>query len=1129
MPQLCTFGASSARGFGLTEETGPGLPDDQFNLTTLLLPGNGTNGAQNNTFLDSSTNNLTITRNGNTTQGTFSPFSFGGGTAQTNGYYSGYFDGSGDYLSIPTSNVLMHQIGNWTYEGWIFWNVMPSTGYQNIFGQGAGGQNSFGLTAYNGSTWSAPYKFVVNQANIGDRISGTTTIVANMWYHFAVVRNSGVITLYVNGRAEGTYSNSTDYTFGGNPFTIGDNSNARISNFRFNRSAVYTSNFTVPTTPLTAIANTSLLTCQSSQFIDNSTNAFAITPVGNSQPTVVNPFGMTDWSGYFDGTGDYLTVANNAAFDLGSGNATIEAWIYPTSSGQTCGIFDKRSSGANYSQFPQIALVSGAFVAYVSYSGSSWAGTINGATPAANTWTHVAFVRSGNTWTLYVNGVVSGTPFTASGSVYTSTDSLVIGASTTTGTNGFAGQISNARVVKGTAVYTANFTPPTAPLTAISGTQLLTCQSSTFIDNSTNAFAITVNGNAYTGTLNNPFGSIVNYTTPPLQAWSNYFGGGSSTERRLTATQTAIGTGNFTIAFWVYLVGTTGNDQQFFDTGTGGFVISIDTSTRLQLQNRAAGTTVISPSSATAIPLNTWVHVAVVRFGTGASQVTMYVNGSSVGTGTMSTNLTSTTISIGGRFAVDAGVWYTTFGYISNVLYDNSALSITVPTTPYTSQSGTKLLTCQSNRFVDNSINQFAITRNGDTSVQAFSPFNPDAPYSTTSVGGSAYLDGSGDYLTISNPASLLTFGTGDFTVECFVYPTVGSSSSQICWIYGNTVDIIGINVNSNTGAVTFTLRGTNLAQTTVVSSTGLARLSEWTHLALVRTGTNFYGFVNGTRFSNTIAANAAFNEAQAQFFTQPQIGASSNPVGNYFTGYVSGWRALKGTAAYTTSFVPPAAPLTAVTNTSTLLNYTNAGIPDATAKNVLETVGNAQISTAQSKFGGSSMYFDGTGDTLLLPPSINNLFITASNFTLEFWYRFASTPGANQYVYSVRQDANNYLYIFATSSGWVFDTFSSGGQGPKITSSSLSHDNTTFHHFALVYNSGTYTMYVDGSSVGSQANSTVLTTLNGYAVSLPYYIGSRANIDSYFNGYLDDFRITKGYARYTTNFTPPTAAVPLL
>ena len=108
-----------------------------------------------------------------------------------------------------------------------------------------------------------------------------------------------------------------------------------------------------------------------------------------------------------------------------------------------------------------------------------------------------------------------------------------------------------------------------------------------------------------------------------------------------------------------------------------------------------------------------------------------------------------------------------------------------------------------------------------------------------------------------------------------------------------------------------------------------------------------------------------------------------------------------------------------------------------------------------------------------------------------------------------------------------MFDSFSGGSQGPKITSSSITHDTTTWHHFALVYNNGTYNLYVDGTSVGSQANSSVLSTLNGFAVSLNYYIASRANIDSWVNGYIDDFRITR-YARYTANFTPPTSAFPL-
>ncbi len=73
---------------------------------TLLINSSSTNGAQNNTFLDSSTNNFAITRNGNTTQGNFTPFNYGGGTAQTEGYYSGYFDGTGDYVSVPSSAQL---------------------------------------------------------------------------------------------------------------------------------------------------------------------------------------------------------------------------------------------------------------------------------------------------------------------------------------------------------------------------------------------------------------------------------------------------------------------------------------------------------------------------------------------------------------------------------------------------------------------------------------------------------------------------------------------------------------------------------------------------------------------------------------------------------------------------------------------------------------------------------------------------------------------------------------------------------------------------------------------------------------------------------------------------------------
>ena len=97
-------------------------PDAQFNYVTMLLHGDGTNGAQNNTFLDSSANNFTITRNGNTTQGSFSPYGSN---------WSNYFGGSANYLQTASSTALQLGTGDFTIEFW--WNGSQSGSYtQNI-------------------------------------------------------------------------------------------------------------------------------------------------------------------------------------------------------------------------------------------------------------------------------------------------------------------------------------------------------------------------------------------------------------------------------------------------------------------------------------------------------------------------------------------------------------------------------------------------------------------------------------------------------------------------------------------------------------------------------------------------------------------------------------------------------------------------------------------------------------------------------------------------------------------------------------------------------------------------------------------------------------------------------------
>lgn len=113
MPTIATLGAASARAFGLFGSTASTAgTDPYFFYNTLLLPGNGTNGAQNNTFLDSSTNNFTVTRNGNTTQGTFTPYGSN---------WSNNFGGSTNYyLTIPSGQTPLNlSTGDFTVECWV--------------------------------------------------------------------------------------------------------------------------------------------------------------------------------------------------------------------------------------------------------------------------------------------------------------------------------------------------------------------------------------------------------------------------------------------------------------------------------------------------------------------------------------------------------------------------------------------------------------------------------------------------------------------------------------------------------------------------------------------------------------------------------------------------------------------------------------------------------------------------------------------------------------------------------------------------------------------------------------------------------------------------------------------------
>ena len=196
-------------------------------------------------------------------------------------------------------------------------------------------------------------------------------------------------------------------------------------------------------------------------------------------------------SGYFDGTGDYLTAPANNVFAFNTGDFTIESWVYITAT-KNQGIFDTRNSGPSSTGIVFSINASNSLDVYIG-------GTIltSSASLSLNTWTHVACVKSSGTITIYIDGVARGSVSNSTNLTNTTpTVGTVFDYRNTGSTYMLQGYLSNLRIVNGTAVYTSAFTPSTAPLTAISGTALLTLQSpEPFTDNSGNSLAITQVGN----------------------------------------------------------------------------------------------------------------------------------------------------------------------------------------------------------------------------------------------------------------------------------------------------------------------------------------------------------------------------------------------------------------------------------------------------------------------------------------------------------------------------------------------------------------------------------------------------------------------------------------------------------
>jgi hypothetical protein len=797
----------------------------------------------------------------------------------------------------------------------------------------------------------------------------------------------------------GTYQ-ATPFTIGATNNLVSTFFPGYISNLRVVVGvAVYTGVFTPPTQPLqktqlagtniaaiTNAANTSLLlsTLYNDAFKDLSDNNFTITATASPTSTVQHPFNPNGYYSYqflTGGANSYISMANTVG-TITTGPFTIEAWIQPTSyvtegkylsniywqSGQNGG-------WAMYITSTQIGLLA----SNSTFNAFTYPIVITRSAPL-NTWTHIAVTRnSSNLMTLYVDGVSVNTATYAnslnlnSGGTQTGWKTYV-GAALFDGafqTNeAFYGYISNARIANSTCIYTSNFAPLTAPFVANSSIALLTCQSPTLKDNSPANNAITTSATSPRISNIQPFD--VSFANTGLAISKQYSNGALQTVGQLdelalntnlngsvffTAASAQLlslpssggfvfGTGDFTIEFWANwaIVGASAPGNVITtNINTTGLSIYITNSALNIARLNVAADLAVSVSQVT----GRWDHYAFVRI---SGTAYIYKNGVLIGSGVVSTNYAQNGLTIGTDLNRSG---YTT-GYLSNVrivkgigVYTgaftpptrslNTLQPAAANTAALTDASRTSLLlrTLKTNVY-DDSIYNAAITK---LPAATPTPSTKQNPFLSSNTGYfSGFFNGSSRLTTATNAA--FTFGTGDFTIETWIYQTISSVSNYMIIVQDNLYSSAGgWALYSYNNGLNFWKGGAS--QTELIAPAGTIPLNTWTHVALSRSSGSNRVFINGAQVGATASDSTNY--------TGTNLIIGSNPTTlYYFPGFMADFRVVKGFGV--SSITVPTAPLTANSSTS-LLTCQSSAFRDNSPNGFTVTATGATVSNSITPF----------------------------------------------------------------------------------------------------------------------------------------------------------------------------------
>lgn len=1004
----------------------------------------------------------------------------------------------------------------------------------------------------------------------------------NVWHHVAVVRTSGVFRMYLNGNmVGGTHTNST-LTFNeaaGTQYIAGSFNNTwrgktQYRNFRVTYSAVYTANFTPPPLYelLPSIANTRLLL----HFNNRNSQIFEKT-----KNTQLHIFGKpyianigTSRAIFFD-TANKDILESELVWDTSEFTIQVDVKFHSDMLNKAdCNIVDKRSDTriSFLLRYEGSGDVLGGDEKYginlwYSSTGNGWThprstllpkNEIPIAAGGHSEWINIALVYKNGILNCYINGTLRKT-LAASQMYMTLDEHLALGGVPfNSGDQYLKGWIKNFAIFE-KAIYTSDFTPAASnyylkdAVFWIEGAGKSNADidktHNDFIDSSPdnraliavdNTGSTTRNYAAFQGLLNrNVYNSLavgpnmgnfpnvtLDYIDKPYS--SSYYIDNSS---------------DFTVESWVK--SNTATNQGILNIFDGG--LSFGLSAGKPFIGKTNGPVLLSSISAVNQNDNLWHHLAVSR---SSGNLSLFVDGRLSASTTDTTEFSAGKLRLFGDFSDSVNIFD---GYIADLrLTKGQALyttTFTPPTatitttsnggaTPSVTPIATNVIVLEADNPATDPTSivtypTFALTGVLTQAPSAeFNPFLPEETYNPTTHGGSIYFDGTGDLISVSERSTEFTFGTSDFNVEFWYYPTdtlLADEAPLLTWQDDTTLaDGIFIKFTTNTNLQA--LLGNNHTEEVTLNAEGTYS-NQWSHIALSRKGNVYRLFVNG-------------NLRRSASYTGLNLSNDNDKlkIGELCKGYISDVRVIKGQAIYIDDFTPSKNSLTLTNKGATgpgsveltttpnlLIKGIKSGIYDGSANNNILQEGNifsvnlSDTINADANYTDNSLVFNGAfnNNYLVLPPS------PALNLVGDFWIDF----WMNSSKWKRDTISRRILTLGSVSSVSAFHVcINATGTDKKlqilsntnIISSNFDYADGLWHHVGIGRNGSTLSLYKNGVLDASATN----TTDYNSGVSNNSYIGiygdSSVNKGRY-GGKLVGLRIINGECVHTSNYAIPT------